>query len=62
MFPDCFVARFLQPKLAVFSVMQLGAATLSAKEQFMQLVPAYLDVTVRHWHIGRFVHPADLQR
>ncbi len=41
----------LQPKLAVFKVVEFAAATTSAKAQFLQLVPAYLDVRVENWDI-----------
>ncbi len=41
----------LQPKLAVFKVVEFAAATASAKAQFLQLVPAYLDLRVQNWDI-----------
>ena len=42
----------MQPKLVVFSVMEMAAATASSKVQFMQSVPAYLEVTVGRWAIA----------
>ncbi len=36
----------------MFSVMELAVATISAKERFMQLVPAYVEVTVGLWDVA----------
>ena len=41
-----------QPRLAVLSVTEFAAAASSAKAQFAQLVPPYLDVSVGAWAIA----------
>ena len=41
----------VQPRLAALSVTEFVAAAGSAKSQFAQLVPAYLDVSVGAWAI-----------
>ncbi len=45
------MAVLSQPRLAALSVTEFAVAATSAKSQFAQLVPAYLDVSVGAWTI-----------